>query len=172
QTRYTILTASGGVDGQVTDVTSNLAFLTPLLSYDPNNVFLTLIRNDITFASVAQTPNQRAVAAALDSSPPLKTLVRAGANMYPAVTLQAFDALSGEVHGSVQTTIIEDSRYIRQACWGACAKRPMRVTPALSPRLARAAQFWPMQILPRAAVWLIAAPIGPRRRLTNCLERL
>src|SRR5262249_26300283 len=67
QTRYTILTARGGVDGQFTDVTSNLAFLTPLLSYDPNNVFLTLIRKDITFASVAQTPNQRAVAAALDS---------------------------------------------------------------------------------------------------------
>src|SRR5262245_29977106 len=33
QTRYTILTASGGVDGQFTDVASNLAFLTPLLSY-------------------------------------------------------------------------------------------------------------------------------------------
>src|SRR6516225_564061 len=77
QTRYTILTASGGVDGQFTDVTSNLAFLTPLLSYDPNNVFLTLIRNDITFASVAQTPNQRAVAVALDGSDPLKPLVQA-----------------------------------------------------------------------------------------------
>src|SRR5215468_8025067 len=118
QTRYTILTASGGVDGQFTDVTSNLAFLTPLLSYDPNNVFLTLIRNDITFASVAQTPNQRAVAAALDSSPPLKPLVQAVANLTLAGTLQAFDALSGEVHGSVQTTIIEDSRYIRQAVLG------------------------------------------------------
>jgi autotransporter-associated beta strand protein len=59
QTRYTILSASGGVDGQFTNVTSNLAFLTPLLSYDPNNVFLTLVRNDITFASAAQTPNQR-----------------------------------------------------------------------------------------------------------------
>src|SRR5262249_33709610 len=118
QTRYTILTASGGVDGQFTDVTSNLAFLTPLLSYDPNNVFLTLIRNDVTFASVAQTPNQRAVAAALDSSPPLKPLVQAVANLTLAGTLQAFDALSGEVHGSVQTTIIEDSRYIRQALLG------------------------------------------------------
>ena len=50
QTRYTILTASGGVDGEFENVTSNLAFLTPLLSYDPNNVFLTLIHNDITFA--------------------------------------------------------------------------------------------------------------------------
>src|SRR5215468_2737494 len=118
QTRYTILTASGGVDGQFTNVTSNLAFLTPLLSYDPNNVFLTLIRNDITFASVAQTPNQSAVAAALDGSDPLKPLVQAVANLTLAGTLQAFDALSGEVHGSVQTTIIEDSRYIRQALLG------------------------------------------------------
>src|SRR5215468_5228208 len=124
QTRYTILTASGGVDGQFTDVTSNLAFLTPLLSYDPNNVFLTLIRNDITFASVAQTPNQRAVAAALDSSPPLKPLVQAVANLTLAGTLQAFDALSGEVHGSVQTTMIDDSRYIRQAVLGRLRRAP------------------------------------------------
>src|SRR6516225_8133937 len=124
QTRYTILTASGGVDGQFTDVTSNLAFLTPLLSYDPNNVFLTLIRNDITFASVAQTPNQRAVAAALDSSPPLKPLVQAVANLTLAGTLQAFDALSGEVHGSVQTTMIDDSRYIRQAVLGRLRQAP------------------------------------------------
>jgi outer membrane autotransporter protein len=118
QTRYTILTASGGVDGQFTNVTSNLAFLTPLLSYDPNNVFLTLIRNDITFASVAQTPNQSAVATALDGSDPLKPLVQAVANLTLAGTLQAFDALSGEVHGSVQTTMIDDSRYIRQAVLG------------------------------------------------------
>src|SRR5215467_6020874 len=118
QTRYTILTASGGVTGKFTNATSNLAFLTPLLSYDPNDVFLTLIRNDITFSSVAQTPNQRAVAAALDSSPPLKPLVQAVANLTLAGTLQAFDALSGEVHGSVQTTMIDDSRYIRQAVLG------------------------------------------------------
>jgi len=58
QTRYTILTANGGVTGTFAGVTSNLAFLTPTLSYDPDDVFLTLNRNDITFASVAQTPNQ------------------------------------------------------------------------------------------------------------------
>src|SRR5262249_30094208 len=52
QTRYTILTASGGVSGKFTNATSNLAFLSPVLSYDPNDVFLTLIRNDITFASL------------------------------------------------------------------------------------------------------------------------
>jgi uncharacterized protein with beta-barrel porin domain len=53
------------------------------------------------------------VAAALDSSPPLKPLVQAVANLTIAGTLQAFDALSGEMHGSVQTTMIDDSRYMR-----------------------------------------------------------
>jgi outer membrane autotransporter protein len=38
--------------------------------------------------------------------------------------LQAFDALSGEVHGSVQTTIIDDSRYIRQAVLGRLRQAP------------------------------------------------
>ena len=124
QTRYTILTASGGVTGTFTGATSNLAFLTPLLSYDPNDVFLTLIRNDITFASLAQTRNQRAVAEALDRSPPLNPLVQAVANLTPAGPLQAFDALSGEVHGSAQATIIDDSRHVRQAILGRLRQAP------------------------------------------------
>jgi autotransporter-associated beta strand protein len=123
-TSYTILTASGGVTGTFTGATSNLAFLTPVLSYDPNDVFLTLVRNDITFASLAQTRNQRAVADALDRSPPLDPLVQAVANLTPAGTLQAFDALSGEVHASAQATIIDDSRYARQAILGRLRQAP------------------------------------------------
>src|SRR5919201_1253234 len=109
QTRYTILTANAGITGKFSGVTSNLAFLTALLSYDPRNVFLTLVRNDVTFASVARTPNQRAVAVALDASSPLKPLVQAVANLSTAGALQAFDALSGEVHASTQATRIDDS---------------------------------------------------------------
>ncbi|WP_205790266.1 autotransporter outer membrane beta-barrel domain-containing protein [Microvirga makkahensis] len=41
---YSILTAHGGVSGKFTDVKSNLAFLTPSLSYDANKVNLTLVR--------------------------------------------------------------------------------------------------------------------------------
>jgi outer membrane autotransporter protein len=124
QTQYTILTASAGVTGKFTGVTSNLAFLTALLSYDPKDVFLTLVRNDVTFASVAQTPNQRAVALALDRSAPLSPLVQEVANLTAAGAQQAFDALSGELHGSVQTTIIDDSRYIRQAVLGRLRQAP------------------------------------------------
>lgn len=40
--QYTILTASGGVAGTFDQVLSNSAFLTPTLSYDANNVFLTV----------------------------------------------------------------------------------------------------------------------------------
>jgi fibronectin-binding autotransporter adhesin len=124
QTRYTILTAGGGVSGTFAGVTSNLAFLTPALSYDPNDVFLTLNRNDTSFAAVAQTPNQRAVAGALDRSPLSSRLVQAVINLTGASAPQAFDALSGEVHGSLQATIIDDSRYIRQAVLGRLRQAP------------------------------------------------
>ena len=43
-TTYTILNATGGVSGTYSGVTSNFAFLTPTLTYDANNVFLTLFQ--------------------------------------------------------------------------------------------------------------------------------
>ncbi|AZO78549.1 hypothetical protein BLM15_13670 [Bosea sp. Tri-49] len=48
-TSYTILTATGGVSGRFSTVTSNLAFLTPSLGYDSRNVTLTMTRNDTGF---------------------------------------------------------------------------------------------------------------------------
>ncbi|MEO8023510.1 autotransporter domain-containing protein [Polaromonas sp.] len=67
-TTYTILNAAGGRTGNFAGVTSNLAFLTPTLGYDANNVFLTLARNDISFASIAITPNQIATSTALQNA--------------------------------------------------------------------------------------------------------
>ena len=64
-TSYTIVTASGGVSGQFADVTTDLAFLTPSLSYTGNNVNLTLTRNDATFSSVARSKKQSVTAAYL-----------------------------------------------------------------------------------------------------------
>ena len=122
-TRYTIFTANGGVTGAFASVTSNFAFLTPTLSYDANDVFLTLTRSAF-FTNIAQTRNQRAVAGALDASPLTSPLVLAVLNQTRSGALQAFDALSGEVHGSVQTTIIDDSRFIRQAVLGRLRQAP------------------------------------------------
>ena len=124
QTRYTILTAGGGVSGRFSNVTSNLAFLTPTLLYDPNNVFLALTRNDVPVASVAQTPNQRSVAGALDRSSPLSALMQTVFGLSDTAAPLAFDALSGEIHGSAQASMIDDARYIRQAVLGRLRQAP------------------------------------------------
>jgi autotransporter-associated beta strand protein len=69
-TTYTILNASGGVSGAYAGVTSNLAFLTPSLAYDANNVFLTLSIASNAFSFGGRTPNQKAVGVSLDQSFP------------------------------------------------------------------------------------------------------
>src|SRR5690606_16989054 len=61
-TEYVILSAAGGVQGEFDEVTSSLTFLTPELSYGADDVVLTLLRNDVSFFSVAGTRNQRALA--------------------------------------------------------------------------------------------------------------
>ena len=67
-TTYTILNATGGRTGTYAGVTSNFAFLTPSLSYDANNVFLTLAVASNAFSSFGGiTPNQKAVGWALDA---------------------------------------------------------------------------------------------------------
>jgi autotransporter-associated beta strand protein len=67
-TSYTILSATGGVDGTFTSLTSNLGslFLAPTPSYTPTEVLLTI--SQLPFNSVAQTPNQTAVADALQAA--------------------------------------------------------------------------------------------------------
>ena len=102
QSRFNILTSSGGVAGTFSAVTSNMAFLTPTLVYDPNNVTLVLSRNDVSFAAVAATSNQRAVAKALTAASHQVQGAGAGSVLNAVYNLSApqaqaaFDSLSGE----------------------------------------------------------------------------
>ncbi|WP_027579819.1 autotransporter domain-containing protein [Bradyrhizobium sp. Ai1a-2] len=117
---YTILTAQGGVSGGFSAVSTatDFAFLSPILSYTPTSVLLTL-EQVRSFASAAITPNQASVAEAAGALPASSPLFQA-LLIQPSVAgaRQAFDALSGEIHGSVQTTMLDDSRYLRQAVLG------------------------------------------------------
>ncbi|MGP2990240.1 S8 family serine peptidase, partial [Serratia marcescens] len=65
--QYTILSAQQGVSGQFDAVAPNYLFLGTGLSYQPTGVTLSVGRNGTSFASVAQTANERAVAAAADA---------------------------------------------------------------------------------------------------------
>ncbi|WP_454691677.1 autotransporter domain-containing protein [Achromobacter aloeverae] len=69
-TTYNILTADGGIQGRFTGASSAYAFLTPTLSYDTNNAFMTLTRNDVPIGSVGNTGNQGSVGGALDNEAP------------------------------------------------------------------------------------------------------
>ena len=116
-TRYTILTANGGVT-QNTYTFSNAqlsAFIGYGLAYDPTNVYLDVLQSR-SFASVGLTPNQIATGAGADSLPAGNALKLA--ILYIPTEDQAraaFDSLSGEVHASVQTALVEDSHFIRDA---------------------------------------------------------
>jgi|28_taG_2_1085356.scaffolds.fasta_scaffold00006_30 outer membrane autotransporter protein len=103
-TDYTILTASGGLGGTTFDsVNADLAFLTPTLSYDANNVFLKLTRNSVSFIDVASTRNQQAVAKAVDSNiNDLSSLVSQITPLSSLAARQAFDSLSGVQHSNNQ----------------------------------------------------------------------
>jgi outer membrane autotransporter protein len=99
-TRYTILNATGGVTGAFSSVASNFAFLTPFLTYDANNVFLTLARNDSTFGGVAATPNQYAAAVALQNSAAgasgdMSTVLTTVLGLSAAQARQAFETAGG-----------------------------------------------------------------------------
>jgi fibronectin-binding autotransporter adhesin len=115
RSQYTILTAAGGVSGQFASASSNFVFLTPTLSYGSNDVSLTLQRNSIDFNAVAKTPNEFAVATSLNK-------LSYGNVIYDALLLsnadtarKAFDQMSGEIHASIRTAIMDDERNLRDA---------------------------------------------------------
>ena len=83
-TRYTLLTAEGGLSGTFSSLSpsgylATLAFLAPTLSYDADDVYLGF--SVLPFVTAAQTPNQVATALALQAQP-------AGSPLYDALISQ------------------------------------------------------------------------------------
>ncbi|WDZ80494.1 autotransporter domain-containing protein (plasmid) [Ensifer adhaerens] len=112
-------TSSGAITGTFASIVDNLVFLDPTVDYnggDGNDLSLKLTRNDISFASVGQTRNQIAASLGVDRlglTNPIFNAVAFAAT--PEAARRAFDLLSGEVHSSFQSILIEDSRFLRDA---------------------------------------------------------
>jgi len=105
----------GTVSGTFGTVLSDYAFLLPELSYEAKAVKLELVK--LAFADRAETPNQVAVAAAVDSA-------GAGNPLYDAILAlpddaaliaASFNALSGEFGASVTSALVEQSSALRGA---------------------------------------------------------
>lgn len=114
--RYRILTADGGVTGRFDGVSSRFLFLDPTLAYDANGVDLTLVRNDLPFAAVAQTRNQIQTSLGLEGLSYTNPLWQRFTQLQDAgIARQAYDSLSGEIHASAKTTLVEGAAMVRDA---------------------------------------------------------
>lgn len=113
---YDILQAAGGIQGQFGAVLPEYLFIGGSLDYAANAIQLDIQRNATSFASVGQTPNQLAVAAAVEG-------LGAGNSVYESLLLsadaasaqQAFQQLSGEIYPALGSMLINDSRQLRDA---------------------------------------------------------
>ncbi len=107
-TVYSILQSGSPLLGQFDAVTSNLAFLDPSLTYSSNEVFLTLLRNDISFESLAITHNQRAFATGARNLPASNEVLRTLINLDSAAVPDAYSRLSGDAHPSFASALLLD----------------------------------------------------------------
>jgi autotransporter-associated beta strand protein len=105
-TRYTIVSHSGTRTGTFAGVSTNLAFLTPTLMYEPGKVVLQMLSQDSpSYSSVATTSNQATVGSYLDgfagrpgNSVETRDLLQSIDNLDAQQARRAFDTLSGSVH--------------------------------------------------------------------------
>lgn len=129
--RYTILTATNGVTGKYNLVgdTRVSAFYRLEDQYDPNSVSIK-VNQFRQFQEAGATPNQIAAASGaqslkhlVDGTPGYETNGRPVNELFRAIAYlpddqiaqYAFDQISGEIYGSTQVGILEDSHFVREA---------------------------------------------------------
>lgn len=117
-TRYTILTATGGVTGTFSGISENFAYLTALVtkSTDSNTAYLSFARASQAaglFAAETSTENARAAANAVEALGEASPLYRAALFLQSGETQTAFSQLSGENHPSLAMALINRSQLTR-----------------------------------------------------------
>jgi uncharacterized protein with beta-barrel porin domain len=107
---FTLLTAGNAVTGSFDTLllAQDFAFLDGALITNPKDVVLTIQRNNVAFADLAETKNQKAAAAAAESAGQGNEIFDAviGISEDQAPTL--FNFLTGEVHASTQGILLQE----------------------------------------------------------------
>ncbi len=133
---YSLLSAQGGVDGAFQTVSENYLFIDAAATNTGTQLQLTVQRNATPFAALGETRNQRAAADGADSQG------QGGAAFDSLVSLQSPGAapsmlqqLSGEIHASTVSGLLEDSSLLRSTAMfrlgaaGSAASSPSRNLP-------------------------------------------
>lgn len=119
-TRYRLVHGDTGVSGQFSGLQHDFVFLSPRLTYDPNNVYLEFQRSAVALDDPARTPNQKAVGANLND-PSVCASGRLNAVCNSILTLPrdqvpgAYDQLSGESYATLRRmALAQSSRFYRE----------------------------------------------------------
>lgn len=114
--RWTIIGADGGVTGTFDALIQNMPFVDLALAYDSHHVYIDATRNNVAFCDVAATFNQCSTGDGLETAGTGNPVYDAVAALPDEMSArQALDGLSGEIHASVKSALIEDSAHIRDA---------------------------------------------------------
>lgn len=115
-THYNIIKAGGALTGGFSFDTIKLTnFMGLVVGSDAHSVYLDVAKTK-TFAAAGMTANEKATGQGLDSLPLSSVLVGAVANLPSDAAAQAaFNQLSGEIHASMASGMIEDSRIVRES---------------------------------------------------------
>lgn len=114
-TTYTIIDSGTGVTSTFDNMTTNMAFLTPTQLISGNQLLLTLTRNDTGLGDIAITENEQDTGSAIGDlgagNPIYDTII----SMDTQSANNAYNNLSGEIHGSVKSAALTNSSHIRTA---------------------------------------------------------
>lgn len=111
QSQYIVLQA-GSVNGSFGSVTSDYAFLTPTLSYQPTSVGLTYTRNDVAFNDYASTGNGSQAATSLATIGKNNALYNALISTSTATAGSAIEQLAGSSNANLANATLASTSQV------------------------------------------------------------
>ncbi|MDE7546734.1 autotransporter domain-containing protein [Acetobacter fabarum] len=112
---YRLLTAGNGVSGQFSSLTTPYVFLSSQLFYSSNAVDVLMTRNAQSYSAVAATRNQFMTGIGVDGLSASNDVALALDGLSTDQVRPALNNLSGEVHASARTALVQDSFFVRQS---------------------------------------------------------
>ncbi len=116
---YVVATAQDGFSGSFDSLSGPASIFTSVEAVYANNSVALSVEKVRNFVSAGISPNQIAVGSALDGMSESTALVASAAWLpSAAAATQAFDQMSGQVYASLETVMLQDSRFTREAALG------------------------------------------------------
>jgi outer membrane autotransporter protein len=118
-TRYTLVSATGGRSGEFSNLSASLPLLDLQLTYDANHAYLGVARNETPMEELAANENEIKTATVLEEFEVGNPSHDAIVSLETVSEVQAaLGQMSGDMHASVKSALVQDSHFLRDAALG------------------------------------------------------